>query len=99
MQKKHGRIPAFTGFKTWRRLLTVSGTTASCCSSSNLLTSRRAFLTVRTFFIATGEVESRPRPIALDFPQGNVLSPLAYATYTGDASYLQSSRESQAGET
>ncbi|CAH4026857.1 unnamed protein product [Pieris brassicae] len=44
----------------------------------------RAFLTERTFFIATGEAASRPRPITAGVPQGSVLSPLLYTTYTDD---------------
>ncbi|CAH4030574.1 unnamed protein product [Pieris brassicae] len=44
----------------------------------------RAFLTERTFFVATGEAASRPRPITAGVPQGSVLSPLLYTTYTDD---------------
>ncbi|CAF4874636.1 unnamed protein product [Pieris macdunnoughi] len=44
----------------------------------------RAFLTDRTFFVATGEAASRPRPITAGVPQGSVLSPILYATYTDD---------------
>lgn len=44
----------------------------------------RAFLTNRTFYVATGEAASRPRPITAGVPQGSVLSPLLYTTYTDD---------------